>query len=54
MLLPALLTGEGAVVQEGLHKVAVYKGQDGSVTRRSAMCPHVGCLLEWNTADCEW
>jgi hypothetical protein len=42
--------GEGAVVQEGLRKVAMYRDEKtGKLHRMSALCTHVS----WSTAlDC--
>lgn len=31
--------------------MALYKDADGTVSRRSAVCPHLGCLVEWNPND---
>jgi glycine/D-amino acid oxidase-like deaminating enzyme/nitrite reductase/ring-hydroxylating ferredoxin subunit len=46
--------GEGAVVREGLRKVAVCKDSDGKVHRHSAVCPHLGCIVHWNDAEKSW
>ena len=35
--------GEGAVIREGLHKIAVYKNETGGVTKCSAVCTHLQC-----------
>lgn len=35
-------------------QVAVYKDDAGEVTRMSGLCPHLGCLLQWNPEDKEW
>jgi Rieske Fe-S protein len=35
-------------------QVAVYKTEDGEVQRFSGLCPHLGCLLQWNPEDKEW
>lgn len=43
--------GFGAVLQEGVNKVAVFKEEDGTVRRMSAICPHLGCLVEYNSND---
>ncbi|KAK9806202.1 hypothetical protein WJX72_005142 [[Myrmecia] bisecta] len=44
----------GATIQSGLRKVAVYKDPQGETHAYSAVCPHLGCLLQWNPADKEW
>uniref|UniRef100_A0A383W2I3 Rieske domain-containing protein n=1 Tax=Tetradesmus obliquus TaxID=3088 RepID=A0A383W2I3_TETOB len=49
-----LARGEGAIINSGLRKVAVYKDDAGEVTRMSGLCPHLGCLLQWNPEDKEW
>jgi hypothetical protein len=36
----------GATVQKGLRKVAVYKDEEGKKHAFSALCPHLGCLLQ--------
>ncbi|DBB18648.1 TPA: hypothetical protein ACH3X3_000265 [Trebouxia sp. C0006] len=44
----------GATVQKGLRKVAVYKDEEGKKHAFSALCPHLGCLLQWNPQEKEW
>lgn len=39
---------EGAIMNIGLHKVAVYKNAEGSINAYTAICPHLGCVLQWN------
>jgi glycine/D-amino acid oxidase-like deaminating enzyme/nitrite reductase/ring-hydroxylating ferredoxin subunit len=46
--------GEGAVIREGLSKIAAYRAEDGSVTKRSAVCTHLGCLVHWNGFEKCW
>jgi glycine/D-amino acid oxidase-like deaminating enzyme/nitrite reductase/ring-hydroxylating ferredoxin subunit len=46
--------GHGAVVRNGLTKLAVYKDDDGQVTTLSAVCPHMGCLVRWNPGETTW
>lgn len=46
-----LVPGAGAVVQEGAHKVALFRDPGGRLHRLNAICPHLGCLLAWNPAD---
>lgn len=43
-----LPTGKGAIVSKGLEKIAVYKDEDGSLHTCSAVCPHLGGVLQWN------
>ena len=44
----------GALVRRGLSKVAVYKGPRGAVYRFSPVCPHMGCVVQWNAAESTW
>ncbi len=46
--------GEGRVIRRGLHKVAVYRDDDGVLHERSAVCTHVRCIVDWNTAEKSW
>jgi glycine/D-amino acid oxidase-like deaminating enzyme/nitrite reductase/ring-hydroxylating ferredoxin subunit len=46
--------GSGAVVREGLSKVAVYRDGSGVVHRFSAVCPHLGCIVSWNPSEKTW
>jgi glycine/D-amino acid oxidase-like deaminating enzyme/nitrite reductase/ring-hydroxylating ferredoxin subunit len=44
----------GAVIRRGLSKVAVYRDPTGALHERSAICPHLGCVVQWNTAEKTW
>lgn len=46
--------GEGALLRSGLTKVAVYRDEDGVVHRMSAVCVHLGCIVNWNTNEKTW
>jgi len=46
--------GKGAIVQRGLHKVAVYRDEEGKVHECSAVCPHLGGLVHWNSEEKAW
>jgi Rieske Fe-S protein len=41
----------GAVVRRGLTKLAVYRDSRGTLHQRSAICPHLGAIVQWNQAD---
>jgi Rieske Fe-S protein len=41
-------------VREGLHKIAAYRDDEGALHRHSAICPHLGCVVEWNSAEKTW
>ena len=49
-----IAAGSGAVMRKGLRKVAVYKDAQGQVHERSAVCPHLGCIVQWNGAEKTW
>lgn len=46
--------GEGAILRRGLAKHAVYRAEDGTITERSAVCTHVGCIVHWNSFEKCW
>ncbi len=46
--------GSGAVLRHGLAKVAVYRDETGRHHRRSATCPHLGCIVAWNDSEKTW
>ncbi|NCC04548.1 MAG: FAD-dependent oxidoreductase [Proteobacteria bacterium] len=46
--------GEGAIVRRGIAKVAVYRDEEGSLHERSAVCPHLGGIVGWNTSEKTW
>ena len=51
-----LAIGEGAIIKEGLKPLAVYRDESGTVHASSAVCVHLGCIVQWNgeekTFDC--
>jgi glycine/D-amino acid oxidase-like deaminating enzyme/nitrite reductase/ring-hydroxylating ferredoxin subunit len=51
---PEPRAGRGAVRRRGLALVAVYRDAAGRVHERSAVCPHLGCIVTWNTAESTW
>ena len=46
--------GEGRVIRRGMHKIAAYKDTSGKVHECSAVCTHVRCIVDWNTAEKSW
>jgi Rieske Fe-S protein len=46
--------GTGAVVRQGLTKIAAYRDDHGVMHECSAVCPHLGCLVEWNQGESTW
>jgi glycine/D-amino acid oxidase-like deaminating enzyme/nitrite reductase/ring-hydroxylating ferredoxin subunit len=45
---------EGRVVRVGRRHVASYRDEGGQLHTLSARCTHLGCLVEWNTAERTW
>jgi glycine/D-amino acid oxidase-like deaminating enzyme/nitrite reductase/ring-hydroxylating ferredoxin subunit len=50
----ALARNSGAVMRRGATKIAVYKDEHGAVHRRSAICPHLYCIVDWNDTEKTW
>ena len=46
--------GEGAVIRDGLSKIAVYRDENGDLHRRSAVCTHMGCIVRFNSLEKTW
>jgi Rieske Fe-S protein len=46
--------GEGRVVRRGLTKVAVYRDDAGALHERTAICAHLGCVVQWNSFEKTW
>lgn len=49
-----LLEGEGRVVEFSNERVAVCRLEDGAVHAVSATCTHMGCIVNWNSAERSW
>jgi Rieske Fe-S protein len=49
-----IAVGEGAVLRHGLSKVAAYRDDQGKLHVRSAVCPHLGCIVQWNRFEKVW
>jgi nitrite reductase/ring-hydroxylating ferredoxin subunit len=50
----AIMPGEGAIIRRGLHKVACYRDELGTLHERSAVCTHLGCIVRWNPNERTW
>ena len=50
----AIEPGEGAVLGRGKGKVAVYRDERGTLHQHSAVCPHLYCIVHWNTTEKTW
>jgi Rieske Fe-S protein len=46
--------GSGAIVRRGLQMVAAYRDPQGMVHERSALCTHLGCVVQWNSMEKSW
>jgi nitrite reductase/ring-hydroxylating ferredoxin subunit len=46
--------GSGAVLRRGLGKYAVYRDEAGNLHERAAVCPHLGCIVSWNSTEKTW
>ncbi len=46
--------GHGAIIRHGLSKSAVYKDDKGQVHEMSAVCPHLGGVVQWNPGEKSW
>jgi glycine/D-amino acid oxidase-like deaminating enzyme/nitrite reductase/ring-hydroxylating ferredoxin subunit len=49
-----LAPGEGAVLRRGLAKIAAYRDYDGLLHERSAACPHLGCIVTFDSVEKTW
>ena len=49
-----LRPGEGDIVRHDGEKVAAYRDEDGAVVAVSPVCSHLGCQVNFNTAERSW
>ena len=50
----AFAPGEAGIVRTDEGPVAVYRDRSGEVHALSAVCSHMGCIVEWNDAERSW
>ena len=50
----ALSPGEARVLQVDGDKVAVHRDEEGGLHAVSAVCTHLGCIVEWDGGDRTW
>jgi Rieske Fe-S protein len=50
----AIPPGTGAILRDGLKKLAVYRDHSGLPHALSAHCTHLGCVVAWNTGEGTW
>ena len=46
--------GEGAIVRRGISKIAVFRDEKDVLHERSAICTHLGCVVQWNSGEKSW
>jgi glycine/D-amino acid oxidase-like deaminating enzyme/nitrite reductase/ring-hydroxylating ferredoxin subunit len=46
--------GEGKILELDGETVAAYRSPKGKVSVLSPVCTHMGCLVEWNSAETTW
>lgn len=46
--------GEGKVFRDGWQLVAAYRNENGAYHTVSAVCPHLGGIVSWNTVEKSW
>ena len=46
-----LKPGEGGVISSGLKKIAVYRDDKNCIHAHTAVCPHLGAILQWNNEE---
>lgn len=46
--------GHGALLRRHAHKIAVYRDDSGAPHAFDATCPHLGCIVEWNSVERTW
>ena len=46
--------GGGAVIRRGLTKIACHRDNNGVLHELSAICPHLGCVVDWNGTEKTW
>ena len=46
-----LKPGEGGIISSGLKKIAVYRDEQNKLHACTAVCPHLGGILQWNAEE---
>jgi glycine/D-amino acid oxidase-like deaminating enzyme/nitrite reductase/ring-hydroxylating ferredoxin subunit len=44
----------GAIIRRGLTKIAAYRDDTGELHEMSAVCRHLGCIVDWNSFEKTW
>ena len=46
--------GEGAILRDGARKIAGYRDENGTLHEFSAVCPHLKCIVRWDSCEKTW
>jgi len=46
--------GTGAIISHGTTKIAAYRDESGKLYKRSAVCTHLGCIVQFNRLEKTW
>jgi glycine/D-amino acid oxidase-like deaminating enzyme/nitrite reductase/ring-hydroxylating ferredoxin subunit len=46
--------GEGKITRRKTHPIALYRDEQGTLHEMSAVCPHLKCIVHWNTLEKSW
>lgn len=49
-----LRENEGKIIIKNNQKIAVYKDVRGNINAMSAVCTHMGCIVDWNNKEKTW
>jgi glycine/D-amino acid oxidase-like deaminating enzyme/nitrite reductase/ring-hydroxylating ferredoxin subunit len=49
-----IVPGAGAIMRNGMEKMAVYRDPSNQIHSCSATCPHLGCIVAWNSEESSW
>ena len=49
-----LKKGEGAVMRDGMSRIAIYRDENGEIHRLNAKCTHMGCVVRFNSLEKTW
>ena len=49
--LDELKPGQGAILRQGLNKIAAYRSANGELKLHSSSCTHIGCQLHFNSFE---
>jgi glycine/D-amino acid oxidase-like deaminating enzyme/nitrite reductase/ring-hydroxylating ferredoxin subunit len=52
--LTSLKNNEGKIIDLHGQRLAAFRDAQGKVTTLSAVCTHLGCIVNWNTAEKTW